>query len=68
MEGLIIGFPSYVFFVYGNKNKRWRPDNREEQEIAYDRYKKSHTWAIVAFCDLFGKFIRLEITDKGAEY
>ena len=40
MEGLILGFPCCVFFVDGNKNKRWRPGENHEQERAYDGYKK----------------------------
>ena len=67
MEGLLLGFPRCIFFVDGNKNKRWRPGENQEQERAYDEYKKAHVWSVLVFCDLYGRFIRLEISDKGAE-
>ncbi|PXF44638.1 hypothetical protein BWQ96_05633 [Gracilariopsis chorda] len=67
MEGLVIGFPSCVFLVDGNKNKRRRPKHSNEQELAYDGYKKSHCYSILLFYDIFGRFIRVEITDHGAE-
>lgn len=67
IEGLIIGFSKCVFLVDGNKSKRWRPQDKEEQERAYDAYKRAHVFSILSFCDIFGRFIRLEITDKGAE-
>ncbi|PXF47704.1 hypothetical protein BWQ96_02566 [Gracilariopsis chorda] len=67
MEGLVIGFPFCVFFFDGNKNKRWRPGDAKEQEKAYDGYKKCHCWALLVFCDIFGRFIRVEISDHGAE-
>lgn len=66
-EGLIMGFPKCVFFVDGNKARRWRPGENSEQERAYDGYKKTHVWSILVFCDLFGAFTRIEISDKGAE-
>ena len=40
MHGLIIGFPKCVFFVDGNKNKRWQPIDPGTQARAYDGYKK----------------------------
>lgn len=67
MEGLLIIFPKCVFFVDWKKNKRWRPKKAEEQERAYDGYKKSDVWSIIVYCDLFGSFIRLKISDKSAE-
>lgn len=51
----------------GNKNRRWRPGDNHEQEFAYDGYKHAHVWAILVICDVFGRFIWLEMTDKGAE-
>ena len=30
-------------------------------------YKKAHVWSVLVFCDLYGRFIRLEISEKGAE-
>ena len=56
-----------MLFVDGNKNNRWRSESQEEQERAFGGYKKSHTCAIIAFCDLYGNFTCLEITEKGAE-
>ena len=67
IEGLIIGFPKCVFFVDGNKNRRWRPGENSEQERAYDGYKKAHAFSILVFCDIYGRFIRIEVSDKGAE-
>ncbi|PXF49312.1 hypothetical protein BWQ96_00886 [Gracilariopsis chorda] len=67
MERLLVGFPFCVFFVDGNKSKRWRAGDEKEQETAYDGYKKCHCWALLVFCDIFGRFIRVEISDHGAE-
>ena len=55
------------FFVDENENMRWRPGEIHEQERAYDGYKKAHVWSVLVFCDFYGRFIRLEIRDKGAE-
>ena len=38
-----------------------------EQEKAYNGYKRTHAFSMVSFCDLFGRFIWLEITEKGEE-
>lgn len=34
---------------------------------AYDWYKRLHCWSISAYIDMLGRFIRIEITDVGAE-
>lgn len=65
MEGLVIGFTNCVFFIDGNKYRRWRPGDAAEQERAYDGYKKTHAWSIIVCCDLFGRFIQFYITDHG---
>lgn len=67
MTGMITGFPDCFYLVDRNKNGRWRPEDNHEQERAYDGYKHAHLWAIMVFCDVFGRFIRLEMTAKGAE-
>lgn len=67
MEELIISIPKCVFFIDGNKDKRWCPKSSHGQERAYDRYKKRHMWSILVYSDLFGRFISLEISDKGAK-
>ena len=66
MGVLLISIPSCVFFD-GNKNRRWRPKDSEMQERAYDGYKKAQLFSVMVFHDLFGRFIRIEITEKGAE-
>lgn len=67
MGGLEIQFPSCVFLVNENKNKRWTPNEDDLQERAYGGYKKSHCFCILVFCDILGRFIHLEIADHGAE-
>lgn len=67
VDGLVIEFPQCVFFVDGNKSKRWRPNHNEEQGRAYDGYKKAHVWSVLVYCNFYGRFIRIEISDKGAE-
>ena len=65
MERMLIDIPSCVF--NGSKNRRWRPKDSETRERAEDSYKKAHVFSVMVFSDLFGRFIRIEITDKGAE-
>lgn len=60
-------FTSLRIFVDGHKGRLWRQGNYREQERAYEIYKKAHVWSVVVYCDLFGRFFRLEISGKGAE-
>ena len=51
----------------GNKSRRWRPERDAEQEEAYDGYKNAHAWSVLVCCNLFERFIRVEISNEGAE-
>ena len=51
-----------ILFADGNKNKRWRAGDPADQEKAYDGYKKTHAFTVIVFCDLFGRFIHVEIS------
>lgn len=67
MEVLLIKFSKFVFFIDGNKNRRWRPQDPQKQEEPYDGYKKCHAWSIAAFTDTFGCLFPLEITNVGSK-
>lgn len=57
IKNLHKNFPKCVLFLDGNKNRRWRPKDPQQQKESYEEYKKSHPWSIAAFMDIFGRFI-----------
>lgn len=67
IEGLIIEFQKCVFFVDGNKSRRWRPGDYQTKIEAYDGHKKHRAWSISVYNDIFGRFICLKISKGGAQ-
>lgn len=67
MEGIIINFPKFIFFVDGNKNKRRRPKDNVKQKLDYDGYKKYHACSITSFTDIYRRFICSKILHVGLE-
>lgn len=56
-----------MYLIDGTKARRWRADDEAEKDRAHDGYKKTELWTVMVHCDIFGRFIRVYITDNGAE-
>lgn len=56
-----------MFFVDENKNRVCRTGDNERKERASEGYKKTHMFSVRILCDIFGIFIRVEVTNKDAE-
>lgn len=56
----------HAFFENANQNHRWLLQDVEEQERSYGGYKKSHCFSVIVSCDLSGRIIRIDMTNKGA--
>lgn len=55
------------FLIDGNINKRRGPGDDKLQKEAYDGYRKAHTWKISVLTDIFGRYIKVEISRVGDE-
>lgn len=64
---LIIESTECVFSVDENKCRWNKSDSEAVQEKAYEDYKKLHRWTVTGFTDIIGRFIRVEISDVGAD-
>ena len=68
MRGLVYGFPNAVAFCDGCKCRVFRPMNHATQQLRYDGHHKIHCFAVLVWVDVFGTYIRLDISLLGSQH
>jgi hypothetical protein len=68
MRGLISGFPVAIGFVDGTKERTFRPGDPISYELRCDGHHHFHAHSVLAWCDVFGDFMRLDISLHGVDH